>query len=132
MAGKEQYSAKQMITALRASRGMITVAARRVGCSYNTMRRYIDKYATVKQAFDEIKQSLGDDIETTLLSQAMGVRDRETGAYIQEPNVTALIFLAKTHPVLRERGYGEKQHIEHSGTLTWAQIVAQAGDDASE
>lgn len=39
-----KYSKKQMADALRETKGQITLACRRVGCAYTTMRRYIDKY----------------------------------------------------------------------------------------
>jgi|OM-RGC.v1.025420069 hypothetical protein len=128
MANKEQYTAEQMITAIREANGMLTVAARRVGCTYNTIRRYVDNYPTVKQALDDTKQNLGDRIESTLLSQALGIRDSNTGEYTQEPNVTALIFLVKTHPVMRARGYTERVQQEHMGSIN-VEWVDPLGDD---
>lgn len=110
MAGKDQYTAQQMIDALTKAKGMKTVAARLLGCDYKTVVRYIENYATVKQALDDSKESLGDSIETTLLAEALGIRD-DNGKWTREPNITALIFLAKTHPVMRERGYAERREV---------------------
>lgn len=112
----EQFTAQQMIDALIATRGMKTVAAKRLGCAYNTVVRYINKYPTVKAALDETKEELGDSIESTLLAEALGQKkiDPATGRPLKEwerePNITALIFLAKTHPSMRERGYGEMNY----------------------
>ena len=106
MAGKRKYTAQQMIDALTAAKGMKTVAARRLGCAYNTVVSYINEYSTVKDALDEAKQSMGDSIESTLLNQALGERNGD-GTWKVEPNISALIFIAKTHPAMRERGYGE-------------------------
>jgi hypothetical protein len=117
MANREQYTAQQMIDALKATRGMKTVAARRLGCAYNTVVKYIDKYPTVKAALDETRDGMGDSIESTLLATALGERDND-GGWKAEPNVSALIFLAKTHPAMRERGYGEMHKHEHSGDVT--------------
>lgn len=111
MAGKEQYTPQQIAEALKQAKGMKTIAARNLGCDYKTIVRYIDKYATVKQALGESQEQLGDSIETTLLSEALGKRNRENTKWEREPNVTALIFLAKTHPVMRERGYSEKYSV---------------------
>jgi transcriptional regulator of acetoin/glycerol metabolism len=37
VANKEAYTKEQMIEALRATKGMKTIAARRLGCDYNTV-----------------------------------------------------------------------------------------------
>lgn len=99
-----------MIDALTEAKGMKTVAARKVGCSYTTIQRYIDDYPTVKQAWLDAQETMADQVELTLYNQALGTRD-EKGEYKQYPNITALIFLAKTHPALRKRGYAERQEI---------------------
>ena len=116
MAGKRKYTAQQMIDALTAAKGMKTVAARRLGCAYNTVVSYINEYATVQDALDEAKQSMGDSIESTLLNQALGERT-EDGKWKVEPNISALIFIAKTHPAMRERGYGELHKHELDGNV---------------
>jgi hypothetical protein len=112
MANREQYTAEQMINALKATRGMITYTSDYLGCDYKTVRRYIDKYATVKEAYEDAKDRIADNVENTLYDVAVGRRAKD-GTYEIEPNVTALIFLAKTHPALRGRGYAERT--EHTG-----------------
>lgn len=107
--------------ALIASRGMVSHAARALGCTRATVYNYINKHPTVKAALDDARASLGDRIESTLLYEAMGVQEKDakgelTGRYTREPNISALIFLAKTHPAMRQRGYAEKQHVEHYGS----------------
>ena len=113
MAKTEQYTAQQMIDALTATRGMKTLAAKRLGCAYNTVVRYIEKYATVKQAYAEAHEGLGDAVETTLISQALGERDKNGEGYVRDPNITALIFLAKTR--FKERGYVERGELSGPG-----------------
>lgn len=104
--GKNKYTAQQMVEALEETKGMITVAARRLGCAPNTVRRYIRLYATVADAQREARENLGDQVELTLATMALGVRDPQTGEYTREPSITALIFLAKTQ--FKERGYTER------------------------
>jgi len=119
----EKFSTGEMINALVKARGMKTVAAKNLGCAYNTVQRYINKHPTVAAALEETKNELGDSIESTLLSEALGQKKRDpiTGLTLseweKEPNITALIFLAKTHPAMRERGYGEMNYSknEHTG-----------------
>lgn len=108
MAKREQYTTQQMIDALVATRGMTTLAAQRLGCSWNTVNRYVQKYQTVKDALRQAREGLGDQVELTLINEALGRRDK-VGNVIIPPNVTALIFLAKTK--FRDRGYSEKLDI---------------------
>jgi hypothetical protein len=132
--GKEKFTKEQMVDALIAAKGMKTIAARRLGCDFNTVTRYIDKYACVREALETAKQSMGDNIESTLLNQALGTRN-EDGTWKQEPNTSALIFIAKTHPAMRERGYGEVHKMEHTGEggdvirLSWPTVPTIGGDD---
>ena len=93
-----KYSADQMIQALRETKGQITLAARRVGCAYNTMRRYVDEYPSVAAALEEEREKMGDAVELALYDEAVNQR-----------NVTALIFLAKTK--FKHRGYVERHDI---------------------
>jgi hypothetical protein len=98
MAKTEQYTAQQMIDALIEAKGMITIACRRLGCDYKTMRRYIDKYPTVAQAQKDEREKMGDAVELALYDEAVNKR-----------NTAALIFLAKTQ--FKDRGYVERQEV---------------------
>jgi hypothetical protein len=111
MAGKELYTAEQMINALIKANGMKTIAARNLGCEYNTVVRYINKYSTVAKALELSQQNTGDNIESTLLEMALGRRGEDGETWKHEPNISALIFLAKVHPTMRERGYVERQEV---------------------
>jgi hypothetical protein len=101
-----KYTAEQVASALTESQGMVTNAARRLGCTRKTVYNYIEKYVTVREALDDARESLGDRIEATLLSEAFG-NSKEN----KDPNITALIFLAKTHPAMRKRGYAERTEV---------------------
>ena len=111
MAGKELYTAKQMADALIASNGMKTIAARNLGCDYNTIVRYINKYKSVAVALDLSKQRMGDRLESTALAMALGKRSDDNESWIQEPNTAMLIFLMKVHPTVKERGYTERYEV---------------------
>lgn len=91
----EKFTAEQVADALTETRGMKTLAAKRLGCSYNTVQRYIDKYATVRDALEKAHESLGDQVELALFDEAVNKR-----------NTAALIFLAKTK--FKARGYVER------------------------
>lgn len=89
------YTAAEMIGALKATRGMITFAAKRLGCSPNTIRRYIELYPTVAEAMNELNEQEGDAIEIALYDEGVNKR-----------NSNVLMFLAKTKH--KGRGYIER------------------------
>jgi hypothetical protein len=134
MGRKEKYTKEQVRDALIAKKGMKTIAARYLGCELKTVQRYIDKYACVREALETAKQGMGDNIESTLLNQALGERNQD-GTWKTEPNIPSLIFISKTHPAMRERGYGEKKMLEHTGKdgkpiqLSWPTIPQITDED---
>lgn len=94
----ERFTAEQVAAALREVRGMKTLAARRLGCSYNTVQRYIDEYASVKKAQQEASEERGDALELKAYNEAMN------------GNTALLIFLLKTQ--FKDRGYTERLEID--------------------
>ena len=94
----EKYTAQQMIEVIQDAKGILTVAARKLECSRNTVYRYINKYATVKDAYEEANESNIDFVETKLMEQ------------INKGNITAIIFFLKTKA--KHRGYVERQSVD--------------------
>lgn len=96
---KQKFTVAQVCTALRETKGMVTLAAQRLGCDYNTVNAYIKRHDAVRQARDEAREKMGDAAELKLYSKA--VTDGDT---------TALIFLLKTQ--FKQRGYVERsEHV---------------------
>lgn len=91
----EQFTPAQMIEALNATRGMKTLAAKRLGCDYKTVCRYIDLYENVAQAEKDARENMLDAVELKLYDRCM------------KDDITAIIFTLKT--IGRQRGYVEKQ-----------------------
>ena len=114
MAKTDKFTTAQMIGAIKANSGMLTHVADSLGCSYQTVRNYINKHPSVKEAFEDSRNRMADRIETTLYTIAVGKPSRDGKTWEQEPNVTALIFLAKTHPAMRERGYAERTELANA------------------
>ena len=46
------YTAQTFIDAIPGTGGIVSAIARKVGCEWNTARKYIDNYPTVKAAYD--------------------------------------------------------------------------------
>lgn len=93
----EKYTTAQMIEALREKHGNLSAAARFLGCSRNTISRYIEQYPTVKAVADEERETLIDFAENQLFKQ------------VQDGNITAIIFTLKT--IGKSRGYVERQEV---------------------
>ena len=109
MAGKQQYTAEQMIDALRRTNGIQAQAARLLGCHRRTVANYIDRYVTVRQAYEEARDTFIDAAEAGLQQKVKG------------GDLTAIMFVLKT--IGKHRGYTTKSELEHSGTGPQEHVV---------
>jgi hypothetical protein len=73
--GKGLYTAEQFIKAIPGTGGIITAIARKVGCEWNTAKRYIEEYPTIKQAYDNECESMLDMAETELFKAVKSGKD---------------------------------------------------------
>jgi hypothetical protein len=96
---KPRFSAEQVAQALRASHGLSTHAAKRLGCKPHTILAYVRRHPICAQAQEEAREALMDDAEARL-SEA-----------IERGEPWAVTFALRT--VGKGRGYVEK--VEHSG-----------------
>lgn len=122
MAKPEQFTPDQMIEALTTTRGMYTLAAKQLKCSPTTVKRYINKYASVRQALHDLNNLTGDEVELVLYDEA-----------VKKRNPTLLMFLAKTK--FKDRGYTERmEHVIFSAEQMkrFEDIAAQGGQSASD
>lgn len=55
-----KYTAQQFIDAIPGTGGVVSAIAERVGCAWNTAKKYIDEYATVKQAWQNERHYITD------------------------------------------------------------------------
>ena len=114
----EKYTAKELTKALQKTHGNIAAAAREVGCSRNTLKRYIEKYPTIAEVFEEERETLIDFAENQLFQQ------------VKEGNITAIIFTLKT--IGKHRGYVERQEVTGAEgkavTIRWKNIEGEADD----
>ena len=95
--GKNKYTAEQFIKAIPGTGGIISAIARKVDCEWNTAKAYINKYPTIRQAYDNECQ--------TILDMA------ETGLYkaIREGKDWAIKYILSTKG--KSRGYVERQEV---------------------
>lgn len=92
---KREATAARIIEALKECNGLLTLAARKAGVTYRTIKRYADEYPTVAEAYKESKETMLDVAEGKLY-QAIGKGES-----------WAICFYLKTQG--KQRGYVERQ-----------------------
>src|SRR5262245_38015956 len=100
---KQKWTAQQMIDALKETKGMVYLAARKIGCDPKTVYTYAKRYASVQAAIDDER---GHFVDTCELALNRAVLNGEGWA---------VCFALKT--LGKDRGYVEKHQIEHSGKI---------------
>ena len=90
-----------MEKAIKESKGFLSIAAEKLGCTYQTVSNYINRHSTLRDVMDAINERHVDLSENKLISQ------------INEGNITAIIFHLRCKG--KKRGYVEKSEVEHSG-----------------
>jgi hypothetical protein len=107
-----RISKKKIKEALHEKRGIISEAAKYIGCSRMTIYNYMEKYPDVKEAHKEAKEEAIDYVEGRLFKQ------------IEKGNMTGIIFYLKTQG--KERGYVERQEFEPVGEITF-RVIEDSG-----
>jgi hypothetical protein len=110
----EKFMPDQIVKAIEKSKGLLTGAARILKCSRTTVYGYMEQYPEVKEACKEANETTKDFAENKLID-AMDAN-----------NITAIIFYLKTKA--RDRGYVEKQEVEHSMTFDMAEWKKQRAE----
>ncbi len=78
--GKPLYKAEQFIKAIPGTGGIISSIAKRVGCDWYTARKYIEKYPSVKQAYEN-ECSAVDDLAVSTVLRAIQDGDLATAKW---------------------------------------------------
>lgn len=101
MGAPEKYTVPQMEAALRQTRGLLTLAAERLGASYNTVKRYVDRSPTLQAVVEESRERRVDMAELKL------------DEMIKNGEPWAVQMTLRT--LGRSRGYVERQEHEVTG-----------------
>ena len=99
--GNGRYKAQDFIDAIPGTGGIISTIAKRVGCAWNTAKRYITEYATVAKIYSDECEAITDLAELTIIK---AIKDGDTH--------TAKWYLTMKG---RERGYAQTQRQELTG-----------------
>ena len=114
MADRQHYTATQVASALRETRGGLYLTAKRLGCSVQTVLNYCHRYPTVQAAKDEERGVMIDEAELRLW------------AAIQAGHPWAITFCLRT--IGRHRGYVER--VEQSGADSGPLVLRVVYDEA--
>lgn len=109
--GKERYTADHVIQAIRDTKGMVSLAAKRLRCDVDTVHNYAKRYPTVKKAIQEEREAMTDIAELSLYN------------CIQKGEGWAVCFYLKTQG--KGRGYVERHEVEHSGRIEQVDVDAK-------
>ncbi len=102
----------EVIQAIKDAGGIIAAAARILGVSRGTVYRMIKKHAAVRSVYEDLHQTVGDEMEGRLLRICRDDNHRE--------QFKALQFYLRT--VQRNRGYGERPQVDGSGGNTVIEV----------
>ena len=113
MAKKNRYTKQQVIDALKATSGMVYLAALRLRCDPDTVMNYCKRYPEVEAAKHDARGAFLDEAELRLW------------AAIRRDESWAIAFALKT--VGRSRGYGERLDLNVSIHAAAAKVADEFG-----
>lgn len=113
MSNQDRYTAADIITALRETKGLVSYAAQRLGCSVQTVYNYIERYPTVQAAVNEQREGIIDLAEGKLF------------AAISRGEPWAVAMMLKT--LGKKRGYVERTEQEHLGKIGYTVDIGGDG-----
>jgi len=110
--GANQYKAQEFIDAIPGTGGIVTTIAKRVGCAWHTAAKYIERYATVKEAYQcELEKNL-DVAEAIIIDNLKLLRQEQERKYKVVDTADARWLLATKG---KDRGYSQKSEMEVTG-----------------
>ena len=92
-----KFTADEMAQAIISADGILAKAARDLKCTRQTVHNYVNKYATVRQAYEEANDKFIDEAEEQLQR------------HVKRGSLPAIMFVLKTKG--KHRGYVERQEV---------------------
>ena len=99
-----EYTEEQLLEAIKDTGGIMSRIADKLGCSWHSAEKHVNKNEVAKQAYKDERQGLIDDSENV-------IRNAVKGGDVQSAKFV-LMTLGKN------RGYTERQEVEHSGDMS--------------
>lgn len=118
MAKRDRYTAQQVIDALKATRGMVYLTAKRLQCNPQTVMNYCKKFPSVAQAKEDARGELLDVAEVKLWMA------------VQRDEAWAIAFALRT--LGRNRGFGDQVNLQIQIQAVAQKVAAEFGLTAAE
>jgi hypothetical protein len=112
-----RYTAAQVADALRQTKGLVTLAAKRLGCSDETVQNYCRKFASVQAA------------KASARTELLDLAELKLWLAVQRGDAWAVTFCLKT--IGKERGYGETLSLHVEIERVAARVAQDTGLDAA-
>ena len=90
MAKRHRYTAQQVIEALRASKGMVSLAAKQLRCDVYTVKNYCKKFPTVEAVKQESRVEMLDEAELRLWKAIQ--RDESWGIHVKRDKLLSIAY----------------------------------------
>jgi Mn-dependent DtxR family transcriptional regulator len=94
------YTEEQILKAISGSRAIMSTIADRLGCTWHTAKKYVEKYPNCVRALEDETESLIDTVE----NKAIELMEKGDSSMVK--------YYLSTKG--KKRGYSEKHEIEHS------------------
>jgi hypothetical protein len=114
----EYFTVDQVEAALRATGGIKSAAARKLGTKPSTLTGYFKRHPELNDVVLEIKESVLDLAESKLITA------------IRDGNMTAIIFYLKCQG--KRRGYIQSAKVEHTGEVKHRTVIDWKGATLEE
>ena len=99
----DEMTLDNLLDAIEKYSGNLSAVARAFQMSRTTIYKYVDKWKTAQDALSEARETMIDNVESSLYKQAL------------DGNITAQIFFLKTQG--KSRGYVERQEQQQVGDM---------------
>jgi len=113
---RANYTAQQFISAIPGSGGIKTTIAKRVGCAWHTVDKYVREYPTVAKAYADECEKVLDAAESVIVGDIVDGKEVQTAKWY---------LTMKGHG----RGYQQKQSHEITGQDGEPLVVRVRGFD---
>lgn len=114
-----KYEPQHIAQALRDAEGNISEAARQIGASRTTVRKYIHEFPEVKEIYEEVNDTTGDIVESEFIKVAKNPSHPDWYK-------CARYYLATK---LKHRGWRENIEVAGDDKAPFTVIIKDAGDD---
>lgn len=117
----ERYTVDQVRTALELTGGLFTLAANKLGCAYNTVKNYVERYPELQEFLDEIEEF------------HLDIAEAEQIKAMRDGNLQAVQFYLRCKG--GRRGYNETYKVNLRGTVEvttrsdMVRLLAELPDD---